>query len=130
MTEDDKLKILALSNCRFLPGSYQKKFVKGMEALLRDHPEEELSDKQWYYLQTLYHSYGNSARRQIRGHERHCTICKALDKNQPIIELVCPGCGNKIPLILKPKLKNPSDDHACRGCGVHNMSKFILQRIT
>lgn len=122
MDEKDIKIIRALSDCVFLPGSGPKSFVGKMSELVKDSPDYILSDRQWYYLQTLYHSY----RGQIRDHEYECLICKALEKNQAIINLVCPGCGYHVGAILKPKTR---EDIYCPRCLRFRMSQFELTRI-
>lgn len=52
-----------LSRCTFLPGSYDKRFVRDMHAIAENKPEQELTEKQDAYLRTLMHRY----RRQIGG---------------------------------------------------------------
>ena len=124
MNQDEIQKITLLEGCSFLPGSFARRFVKGMNSLLHDDPQGVLSDRQWYTLQTLFHSYGG----QILRHNSLCLICKSLASNTPIIELVCPGCGNTVSLILRPKIK-PGMEPACRNCGQFTWDKFVLRRI-
>ena len=124
MDENEKRKITALARCTFLPGSWAKKFVKGMDAKMQDTPGHTLSDRQWYQIETLYHSY----RSQIPDHDRHCSICKHLANNEPLIKLVCPGCGHAESVILRPKFK-PGTTKSCSHCSQFTWDNFELQRI-
>lgn len=124
MKENEILKIRALENCTFTPGSFAKRFTRGMIELLNDKPDFILSDRQWYMVETLYHSY----RSQIREHDRYCAICKALAKNEPLIDIVCPGCGYFVSLILRPRIKSINDDHVCPHCMQFRFSQFDLRR--
>lgn len=63
MSEDQHIKIEALNQCSFLPGSYQKRFVRDMGMRPMDY---ELSEKQTAYLDKLYWQY----RKQISGLSR------------------------------------------------------------
>ena len=57
--------IRLLNRVRFLPGSWDKRFAKGVSGL------DNLSPKQTACLEKMFHRY----RRQIKGHERICPIC-------------------------------------------------------
>ena len=124
MNSDEIRKITALADCVLRPASFTKRFVRGMEALVHDSPDYLLSDRQWYTLETLYHSH----REQIQDHERYCIICKALSSNTPLIDLVCPGCGFLFSVILKPRIKSINDDHVCPRCMQFKYSGFELRR--
>lgn len=58
---------IALEKCTFLPGSYEKKFARGMAAIATSEPGRELTDKQLAYLEKLLHRY----RRQLGGLYHH-----------------------------------------------------------
>lgn len=59
MTDEEYQAVQALNHCTFSIGSYQKRFVRDLGTLKRDH---DLTDKQRSYLQTLTWKY----RKQIR----------------------------------------------------------------
>lgn len=54
MTSEQSLKIQALYHCTFLPGSFQKRFVRDMSAKTIT---DELTEKQAVYLDKLYWMY-------------------------------------------------------------------------
>lgn len=54
MTTEQNLKIQALCHCTFLPGSYQKRFVRAMGSKT---PADDLTEKQAAYLDKLYWMY-------------------------------------------------------------------------
>lgn len=54
MTTEQNLKIQALCHCTFLPGSFQKRFVRDMG---NKTPDSELTEKQSAYLDKLYWMY-------------------------------------------------------------------------
>jgi hypothetical protein len=72
ITERDKLLISGLAGCTFLPGSWDKRFVKAMYGY--DSVERkiiyptEITEKQRGCLEELYHRY----RRQIPNHKKLC----------------------------------------------------------
>jgi hypothetical protein len=123
MTSDEISKIQALSRCNF--GSYNEKerFIRNMITLSETRSYVPLSPKQWFFLQSLYHTFGKT---QIPGHERDCVICKAKASQEPVIYQVCPGCGYKVGMIER----NPADyNHSCPRCAVVRFSDFKLERI-
>lgn len=61
MTDDEKRMVDELSKCVFLPGSYEKRFVR---ELAYRGIKYELTAKQCAFLAKLHHSY----RRQIAAH--------------------------------------------------------------
>lgn len=63
MTDEQRRLILRLSKCTFLPGSYEKRFVRSMAALANSKGETELSEKQAAFLAKVGHRY----RRQLAG---------------------------------------------------------------
>ena len=79
--------IAALSKCNFLPGSYEKRFIRDMHYLLaHNNPDKPkpLSENQHNYLVKLFHKYRN----QHLAHEMsECPVCqdikrKALENEQ------------------------------------------------
>jgi hypothetical protein len=52
-----------LGTCRFLPGSFDKRFARDMESIAKNKPEHELTEKQSAYLEKLAYKF----RRQIAG---------------------------------------------------------------
>lgn len=87
MTKEETKMIAALSKCNFLPGSYQKRFVKDMSYLLAYDDidnSKPLSENQHNFLVLLFHKYRN----QHLAHEMsECPVCrdikrKALEKEQ------------------------------------------------
>jgi CRISPR/Cas system CSM-associated protein Csm5 (group 7 of RAMP superfamily) len=71
----DQIKIIkALAECRFLPGSYVKGFVRDIYSITMTDPGKELTEKQIRYLAQIEHNY----RRQLRnlGVRHYCYKCK------------------------------------------------------
>ena len=68
--------IAALSKCNFLPGSYDKRFVRSLtEMLARENPDKPkpLTQNQHNYLVKLFHKYRN----QHLAHEMsECPVCQ------------------------------------------------------
>ena len=58
-TDEDRASIEKLSHCRFVPASFDKRFVRGMASQISSG---EITEKQRAYLVKLIHKY----RRQIR----------------------------------------------------------------
>lgn len=70
--------ISALRKCTFLPGSYDKRFVRDVGSCLDNMPEKELTERQVTYIKTLYHKY----RKQIQNHKALCEICGKVETHQ------------------------------------------------
>jgi len=61
MTTEQIEKAKQLSRCRFLPGSFDKRFARDMGSIAENKPDHELTEKQSAYLDKLAYKY----RRQI-----------------------------------------------------------------
>lgn len=82
MTTDEIEMIKALHMCRFLPGSYPKKFAGDLYSAMVHNKEKELSERQHDYLVKIFHMY----RKQHGKHVEHlCPICK--DKQKSLDDL-------------------------------------------
>lgn len=88
MSAEQYQKIQALKRCTFLPGSYQKRFVRDMSAKPEDF---ELSEKQAVYVDKLYYMY----RRQISA-----LFPSILDRLPPLVK---PGALVQLELPLDEK---------------------------
>lgn len=80
MTSEQLSMIADLHRCTFLPGSFEKRFVKNLfnRSILSEKP---LTEKQGRYLAELFHKY----RKQIGSleHNLHCELCnKELARQQ------------------------------------------------
>lgn len=64
MTAQETALAIALGACRFVPGSWEKRFARDMAARARARPEDPLMPKQARWLRRLHHKY----RRQIPSH--------------------------------------------------------------
>ncbi|MDA8156263.1 MAG: hypothetical protein M0Z52_07405 [Actinomycetota bacterium] len=71
MTPDQIKKAIALGNCTFQVGSYNKRFCSNMLSVALNKPDMELTEKQAANLERMFHMY----RRQIKDHEKICSIC-------------------------------------------------------
>lgn len=63
MTDEQIALALRLESCRFLPGSFDKRFCRSMANRARYAPESELNPKQEKCLVEMGHRY----RRQLEG---------------------------------------------------------------
>ncbi len=63
MTDEQRKLALRLRRCTFLPGSYEKRFVRAMAAAAKNKPELVLTEKQADFLAKVAHRY----RRQLAG---------------------------------------------------------------
>ena len=70
MTDRQREMARDFSSVIFCPGSYNKSFCQSMMTLA-NNDDAELTEKQAALLEVQYHRY----RRQIKNHERHCSIC-------------------------------------------------------
>lgn len=61
MDDTQRQKVRELARCTFLPGSYQKRFVRDLEA--RVNEDTPLTEKQAAYLDKLHHMYRNQIAR-------------------------------------------------------------------
>lgn len=61
MTDEQRRLILRLSRCTFLPGSYEKRFVRSMVALAHSKDNPDLTEKQAAFLARVSQRY----RRQL-----------------------------------------------------------------
>jgi hypothetical protein len=84
MTPDQREMVTLLNSCTFLPGSYDKKFVRDMGHIPDD---QALTARQDRFLQTIFHRF----RKQIgiNRHNRLCAVCtgqglKVEESNQPL----------------------------------------------
>lgn len=66
MTEKQKEKIFDLAGCNFVPGCFDKRFVRDMAAKARSDLGFDLSAQQAACLDTMHHRY----RRQIKDYEK------------------------------------------------------------
>jgi len=73
MTKDQRAKIESLAGCIFQVASFDKRFVRSLSSFSQDR---ELTEKQALTLEQMYHRY----RRQIKGHEAICQVCKGAVK--------------------------------------------------
>jgi hypothetical protein len=84
MTPEEVKMIDALRGCNFLPGSYDKRFVRSIwEMLAKENPEKPkpLTENQHIYLVALFHKYRN----QHLAHEAsECPVC--LDIKRKVLE--------------------------------------------
>lgn len=72
MSDEQKLKAIALGKCTFPPGTNQKRFAQTMKA--KAETNGEITDKQAAYLDIMIHRY----RRQIpKTHKRFCDCLEA-----------------------------------------------------
>jgi len=72
MTDEQKLKAIALGKCVMHPGTSQKRFAQSMKLLAETNGE--ISEKQSAYLDLMIHRY----RRQIpKTHKRFCNCPEA-----------------------------------------------------
>lgn len=80
MTINQMDMILALHKCTFLPGSFDKRFVKTLfKRVALDNTVKPLTERQGKYLAQLFHKY----RKQIGGqdHNLYCELCqKAIEQ--------------------------------------------------
>jgi hypothetical protein len=61
MTLEERNLLIRLDKCRFVPGSYEKRFVREMAALARSDTwwETFLTEKQRAFIQKIAHRYRN-----------------------------------------------------------------------
>ena len=73
MTPNQIEMILKLRKCTFLPGSFQKRFVRNMFNRAALNPNPPLTERQARYLAELFHKY----RKQIgsQDHNLYCELC-------------------------------------------------------
>lgn len=57
MTDQQKRWLRQLAGCTFLPGSYDKRFVRDLNARLAANPESELTEKQAAFLRKTAYRY-------------------------------------------------------------------------
>lgn len=80
MTTNQMNMVLCLHKCTFLPGSFEKRFIKSLfNRVAFDNKNKPLTQKQGNYLAELFHKY----RKQIgsRDHNCYCELCqKAIEK--------------------------------------------------
>lgn len=80
MTSEEINMIDALRTCSFLPGSYDKRFVKSlMEMLAKENLEKpkQLTENQHNYLVKMFHAY----RKQHLAHEpSECPVCREIKR--------------------------------------------------
>lgn len=62
-----------LSTCRFLPASFDKRFVSDMNTRRQSGKEYKLSEKQNIKLLELLHKYRNQI--GIEKHKKFCEVC-------------------------------------------------------
>lgn len=75
MTVNQMDMILALHRCTFLPGSFEKRFVKSLfNRMALSNENKPLTEKQGKYLAKLFHRY----RKQIgsQDHNLYCELCQ------------------------------------------------------
>jgi hypothetical protein len=61
MTREQRIAALMLRQCRFLPGSFEKRFIHSMHVVATTTPEKELTPKQAACLERITERY----RRQL-----------------------------------------------------------------
>jgi len=73
MTESQMNMVLDLHRCTFLPGSFEKRFVKSLFNSMARIENKPLTEKQSRYLAQTFHKY----RKQIgiQDHNLHCQLC-------------------------------------------------------
>jgi hypothetical protein len=88
MTPNQMDMIIALHRCVFLPGSFEKRFVKSLfNRLALRNDNKPLTDRQGNYLARLFHKY----RKQIGSHDHnlYCELCqKSIDALAKILPRV------------------------------------------
>lgn len=57
MTEDQRRMVSALSRVTFLPATFDKRFAKGLLAMMESDPEKGLTDNQDACLRRIVHKY-------------------------------------------------------------------------
>ena len=65
--------IVDLHRCTFLPGSFEKRFVKSLFARAAKDPNKPLTGKQESYMYELYHKYRKQV--GIVNHNVRCVLC-------------------------------------------------------
>lgn len=73
MTPNERFMIEALHKCSFLPGSYPKRFVQDMNAILTYNPGFVLSERQYDYLVLLFHKYRKQHGKHV---DSKCPVCQ------------------------------------------------------
>ena len=63
MTKTERAKAITLSRCRFLPGSWDKRFARSMGWIAQHNPSVVLTKKQKWALDAMVYRY----RRQVAG---------------------------------------------------------------
>jgi hypothetical protein len=61
MTTDEISIIHALSNVTYLPGSFNKRFIRSLNGIADNKPEQEITEKQREWMYRLLYTY----RRQV-----------------------------------------------------------------
>jgi len=84
MTPEEIAMTEALGKCRYLPGSYQKRFVNDLVSQAKYRSEGELSEKQHNYLVRLFHEYRNQHGKHI---ESACPVCQYIAEQKRAKEL-------------------------------------------
>jgi hypothetical protein len=64
MTDSERILASELVACRFVPGSFEKRFARDLASIARELPEKAITVKQTRWLRILHHRF----RRQIPNH--------------------------------------------------------------
>lgn len=74
MTDLERTQADSLSGCTFLPGSWDKRFVRDMAAIARDRPTQSITEKQAAWLDELGHRYRKQLNRCLA--KEPCALCQ------------------------------------------------------
>lgn len=124
MTPRETQIAIALSHCRFLPGSYQKRFVREMADTAKHNSAHELTCKQVRYLGILWHQYrGQSWERQHDAPEQQLIRLERIAKGQDAGRLVYRGVKHGRVVELEAV-----EYYFCREAGIADVPLAFLEQ--
>jgi hypothetical protein len=124
MTPREQQIAIALSRCRFLPGSQQKRFVRDMADKAKHGPAHELTIKQQRYLGILWYQYRvQSWEHDSTAPEHQLTRLERIAKGIDGCDLVYRGIKNGRVVELEAV-----EYYFCREAGISDVALACLEQ--